>query len=84
MMSMEISSAKLEDRVAQDDYMQYKYVRDIITKCDFPTSNMSVSTGVARIPTFTIYPIFRNLFCKYKSALEWSIFSCWCIMGRLR
>ena len=60
MMLMEISSATLEDRVARDDYMQYKHVRDIITKCDFPASNRSVSTGVARIPTFAIDPILSD------------------------
>ena len=36
MMSMEISAATLEQRVARDNFMQYKRVRDIITKVDIP------------------------------------------------
>ena len=51
---MEISSATLEERVARDDYVQYKRVRDIITKADVPASNIDATTGVARIPTFAM------------------------------
>ena len=60
MMSMEISTATLEQRVARDDFMQYKRVRNIITKADIPASLRTVSTSVACIPTFAIDPIFSN------------------------
>ena len=53
-------SATLEERVARDDYMQYKHICDIITKFVFPASNRNVTAGVACTPIFVMDPILRD------------------------
>ena len=58
--AFEVSSFSLEARVARDNYSRYKHVRDIITKADIPASTRNVSTGITRIPKFTIDPIFSD------------------------
>ena len=59
-MGFEVSSFSLEDQVARDDCSRYKHAHDIITKADIIASMRKVSTGITRIPTFTIDPIFSD------------------------